>query len=616
MKNKALSFLILPLLFLSAVSAAHAQTVEVLIKNAEAAIEKRDYDAALKALDDALVLEPRSADVVARRALVMVFQDRFKEALTEAEIALELDANSAAAYAARGQAKLGIGGLSPEEEKAALADLTRAVDLAPNDYNSYVSRSEGYFQTRKIQEAEADLTKAIELAPARHDLYYRRGIVRVRLGFGFPAEYDRANEDFSKAISLAPKESEYYARRAVGNWSKLTNNESYPKIKENDPLLKSIGEDLKTALKLNPQNWLALAYRAETLYKTNWSIGKNSDKDRFQAIDDLLASLKINPRDNPARSFLGSITTIDYPADKLAAGLEAALASEKAYFEKNILTLAGTESLATFDLLAGREAFKNIPKYDMTVYLRGLAEANPGNLCYQLHYYARAYNQNFPLLEGKYAEILKKPFEEKYADCAAQMALTLARRYDLNIFNAQSPEAANDNYSSARKWLEKAEEIYPGSSASVAARVEESKRKKDEYLAKNYKPPTPVQTTNSGARPGSGSPEENALISEYNRLVSANIPRLDSQRRSLQSKVSDYMSANKMARVWMHRGVYNYCSSVINSHEAFITSLNNLLKRAYGKSPRLVSEIESQIRSVESGVERLKQIRYGLVNAL
>ena len=110
--------------------------------------------------------------------------------------------------------------------------------------------------------------------------------------------------------------------------------------------------------------------------------------------------------------------------------------------------------------------------------------------------------------------------------------------------------------------------------------------------------------------------EENALVSEYNRLVSANIPRLDSQRRSLQSKVSDYMSANKMARVWMYRGVYNYCSSVINSHEAFITSLNNLLKRAYGKSPRLVSEIQSQIRSVESGVNRLKEIRYGLVNAL
>lgn len=253
----------------------------------------------------------------------------------------------------------------------------------------------------------------------------------------------------------------------------------------------------------------------------------------------------------------------------------------------------------------------------MTVYLRGLAEANPGNLCYQKHYYERAYNRNLPLLEEKYGEILRKPFEEKYADCAAQMALALARRYDLNIFNAADPEAAAANYSSARKWLEKAEEVYPGSSASVASRVEESKRKKDEYLAKNYKPPTTIGTTNSGAAAlGTGSPEENALISEYNRLVSANIPRLQSQQQSLQRKVADYMNANQPARVWMHRGIYNSASGVINSHEAFITLLNNLLKRASGTSPRLASEIQSQIRSVESAVNRLREVRYGLVNAL
>lgn len=208
------------------------------------------------------------------------------------------------------------------------------------------------------------------------------------------------------------------------------------------------------------------------------------------------------------------------------------------------------------------------------------------------------------------------PFEEKYADCGAQMALTLARRYDLNIFNAGTPEAANDNYSSARKWLDRAEEIYPGSAAYVASRVEESKRKKDEYLAKNYKPPTPVGTGSPQAALGSGSPEENALISEYNRLVSANIPRLQSQQQGLQRKVADYMNANQPARVWMHRGIYNSASGVINSHEAFITLLNNLLKRASGTSPRLASEIQSQIRSVESAVNRLREVRYGLVNAL
>lgn len=616
MKIKVFNFILLSLLIFTAGITIYGQAIEVLIKTAEAAVEKRDYDAALKQLDSALVQEPRNANVRARRARVMIFQERFREALTEAEIALNLDANSAAAYAARGKAKLGIGNLSAEEEKAAIADLTRAVELAPNDYNFYVNRSEGYFQTRKIREAEADITKALALAPDLPDLYYRRALVRTRLGFGYPAKNDEAIADLAKAINLAPQESEYYAQRAVVNWNKLTNREMYPKINDKDPLLKTIADDLKTALKLNPQNWLALAYRAETLYKINWSKGKNPDKDRYQAIDDLLASLRINPRDNPARGFLGSINTIDYPADKLTAGLEAVLASEKAYFEKNILKVAGIESLATFNLFSGREAFKNQPQYDVAVYLRGLAAANPGNLCYQLHYYNLAYNRSFPLLEEKYGEILGKPFEEKYTGCAAEMALKIAERYKISIFNAETPDAAKANYASARKWLEKAEEIYPGSSSYIASQVQETKSKKDEYLAKNYRPPTPAGTAGSGAPITASSPEENALIAEYNRLISENIPRLEGEQRRLERAISDYMSLNTAGRIWAIYGVSNRCTSVINSHDRFGTSLENLLNRAYGKSPRLVSEIQSQIRSIESAVKKLTQIRNGLINAL
>ncbi len=417
---------------------------------------------------------------------------------------------------------------------------------------------------------------------------------------------------------MSPKEPDYYAQRAVNSWYKLIKNptEPYPKFDGKDPLILSIKADIKQALKINPTHWLALAYRGETTYKINWNQGKNSDKDRYQSIDDLLASLKANPKDNPARSFLERISMVDYPSDKLAAALEAALAYEKAYFEKNILRLTGTESLASFSLASQQSALKSNPLFDIGAYLSSMAASNPGNLCYQLHNDRHRYNWSFEMKEQKFIEVLSKPFDEKYNQCAYEMAMDLARHYRHKIFNAESPESAKTAYASARKWVEKADSIYPGSASYLAVEIEEVKTKKDDYLAKNYKPPTQASGSNSRPLRASASPAENLLIDEYNRLVAYNIPHLQGLQKSLQGSVSDYMRANQMARVWMHRKIYNQCSGVINSHEAFITSLNNLLKRSYGVAPSLVPEINSQIRSIESAVNRLRDVRYGLVSVL
>ena len=58
MKSKVFNFILLPLLMLTAGLAIYGQAVEVLIQNAEAAIEKRDYDTALKSLGAALAKQP------------------------------------------------------------------------------------------------------------------------------------------------------------------------------------------------------------------------------------------------------------------------------------------------------------------------------------------------------------------------------------------------------------------------------------------------------------------------------------------------------------------------------------------------------------------------------
>ncbi|MCW5915609.1 MAG: hypothetical protein KIT66_13490 [Chitinophagaceae bacterium] len=615
-KNMSIRILLIFAFILAARVIGYGQPADLLMRNAATEIQQKNYDNALHWVDSALVLQPKNVSFIIERASVLIALERYAEAMTETAVALDLDSNQAAAYVMRAKATLGIGEWSVEMVKNVNADFSRAVSLEPNNVSWYVYRSEGYVQLGKMREAEADLTKAIGLDPTQPDLYFRRGMVRSELGN--PEQYSKAHEDFNKAISLAPREAGYYAQRAVNNWHTLIKdpNDTHPKFDEKDPLINSIQADIKQALKLDPAQWLALAYRGETRYKINMNRGKNPSKDRFQSIDDLLASLKANPRDNPAKRFLGNIFSLDYPVEKMAAGLEAALAFEKAYFEKNILQLKGTESLTSFTLASQITNLKSNPKFDLSAYLSGLAATDPGNLCYQLHNDRARYNWSFELKEKTFTETLSKPFDTKYNQCACEMALDLARHYKTNLFNAMSPDAANASYAAARKWVERADEIYPGSAAYLATEIEETKTKKDDYLAKNYKAPTSTQAGNTKGVARTDTPQENLLIDEYNRLVSARIPHLQQLQSSLQSSVADYMNANQMARVWMHRKIYNQCSGVINSHEAFITSLNNLLQRSYGVAPSLTPEINSQIRSVESAVNRLREVRYGLVKVL
>ncbi|HRN92236.1 MAG TPA: hypothetical protein PLE75_05035 [Ferruginibacter sp.] len=175
MRIKPIRVFLLMLLLLFAREMSYSQPVEFFVKNSEAAIQKQDYDNALKWMDSALVLSPRNASLLIQRANVLILQEFFPEAITEVEIALDLDSNLAAAYGIRAKARLGIGNWSEAMVKEVVADFNRSVSLEPNNYMLYVQRSDGYLEMRKVAEAEADLTKAIELEPTLADLYFRRG---------------------------------------------------------------------------------------------------------------------------------------------------------------------------------------------------------------------------------------------------------------------------------------------------------------------------------------------------------------------------------------------------------------------------------------------------------
>jgi len=102
--------------------------------------------------------------------------------------AILLDPKSAAAYHNRADVYLGQG-----KYDRAIADYTRAVELKPKDPFRYYARALAYLAKDKPLPAIADLTKAISLKPSYRDFYLTRARAYLKA-----EKYDAARLDFIK----------------------------------------------------------------------------------------------------------------------------------------------------------------------------------------------------------------------------------------------------------------------------------------------------------------------------------------------------------------------------------------------------------------------------------
>lgn len=97
---------------------------------------------------------------------------------TEAGIAVA-DASArlktASDYALQGEAYLSRG-----EPKAAVTDLSKAIQMAPDDATYYVARARAYAAQKQIETARADLDKSLSLDPKNVEALLTRATVRLR----------------------------------------------------------------------------------------------------------------------------------------------------------------------------------------------------------------------------------------------------------------------------------------------------------------------------------------------------------------------------------------------------------------------------------------------------
>jgi tetratricopeptide (TPR) repeat protein len=94
--------------------------------------------------------------------------------------------------------------------EGAIAEFTRAIELAPRYANAYNNRGNVRGEQGHLPSAIDDFTKAIEIDPRLGDAYYNRGRIRKQAG-----QLEAALDDYGRAIALSPRRVEAYVDRAT-----------------------------------------------------------------------------------------------------------------------------------------------------------------------------------------------------------------------------------------------------------------------------------------------------------------------------------------------------------------------------------------------------------------
>lgn len=151
-------------------------------------------------------LQPAAAQLHVDRALAHAGADRVQDAFDEASRAIELDPTLARAWMIRGVYRTGL----DHEPALAIADMDRAVELAPKDAAAHFQRGLVLRWMGDEQGSLAECDRAIACAPKVGQLYWERVQRRDELSDG-PADIDEQNmADCDRAIQNGFREVEVY----------------------------------------------------------------------------------------------------------------------------------------------------------------------------------------------------------------------------------------------------------------------------------------------------------------------------------------------------------------------------------------------------------------------
>ena len=165
---------------------------------------EKNYTEAIKFCSEAIELNPNLSDAYAYRGESYESLKDYERAIKDFIKAVELNPKDEWAYSSLGL----IYEHTEKNYEAAIEYFSKSIEINPSAWK-YSFRSDVYKKMKDYDHAIADLTRAIELEPNNNHYYFSRALIyHYNLN-----DYERALADFDKVIQLAPDNELHYRAR-------------------------------------------------------------------------------------------------------------------------------------------------------------------------------------------------------------------------------------------------------------------------------------------------------------------------------------------------------------------------------------------------------------------
>ncbi|MEO0333772.1 MAG: tetratricopeptide repeat protein, partial [Bacteroidota bacterium] len=172
-------------------------SVEDHVKQGYQALQKEDYQQALKHFQQALARESTHPESLYGSARAYFKLQNYEASIQAFDRLINLLPNNATYLSERGVALHWTG-----NNQLALVDFDRAVELEPNNPYRYSSRAYIKDRLKDYQGAIDDYSKAIELDPEDAIAYNNRGLIEEKLGY-----MEKAKKSYQSADQLDQRQN-------------------------------------------------------------------------------------------------------------------------------------------------------------------------------------------------------------------------------------------------------------------------------------------------------------------------------------------------------------------------------------------------------------------------
>ncbi len=164
---------------------------------AQAAFEKGDFDAAIKAFDSVIRLDPKYVEAIVSRGMAWSEKSEFDKALKDFNEALRIDPKFGPALMSRGMAWN-----AKAEYDNAIKDFSALLAAEPNDDAALFNRGVAWSKKRDFDKALKDFNASIKIDDAFMPAFVARGDA-----WSAKKDYDKAVADYDKALEIDAEEA-------------------------------------------------------------------------------------------------------------------------------------------------------------------------------------------------------------------------------------------------------------------------------------------------------------------------------------------------------------------------------------------------------------------------